>query len=256
MVGRANNPPHYFTMDYDFSKEQRIALQSLIDVGILKQIDIDKARWSDTYEYRELQEGRYGSAKCYTYTSHTKLGSMVLLTKEMKQLLNYYHMSHNPINFSVNVFKEANPGKIDYKYYSARYETATRYSSPVNPIYSEYHYDVRRFDRSDVHFKYIPTFFKKTSAYKILNTAEELKNEIDIDIANYNKFMEIAQPYYKDSELFDTLMKQKEEKQKEYLEIKYKYKAEINDIQSKLNELEAKIKTEFEKKLTLAQDFE
>ena len=56
-MGRANNPPHYFTMNYDyntFDNEKRAALQALIDVGILKSIDLDKARWYDTYEYMEM----------------------------------------------------------------------------------------------------------------------------------------------------------------------------------------------------------
>lgn len=247
-------------MNYDYNtwdKEKRAALQSLIDVGILKPIDIDKARWSDTYEYMELSKpGSFGSVKCYTYDSITKIGSMALLTKEMKQLLNYYHLSHNPIGFSVMVLKTERPGEIAYKHFSPRYEVATRYSPVPNPIYSPYTYDVRRFDRSDVHFKFIPTFFKKTGAYRYFKTAEDLRKEIDLDIANYNKFMKISEPYYKDSELFDTLMKQKKEKQDEYLKIKAKYKSELNSIQSQMNELEEKMKNEFERKLSLSEDFE
>ena len=260
MVGRANNPPHYFTMDYDYNtwdKEKRAALQALIDVGILKSIDLDKAKWYDSYEYMEMAKpGSFGSVKCYIYDTSTKFGSMALLTKEMKHLLNYYHLSHNPFSITVNVLKTERPGDIVYKYYSARYEVATRYSPVPNPIYSPYTYDVRRFDRSDVHFKFIPTFFKKTSAYKFFKSAEELRNEIDIDIANYNKFMKAADPYYKDSELFDSLMKQKKEKQNEYIKIKSKYQTEINSIQNQMNELEEKMKTEFERKLSISEDFE
>ena len=260
MVGRANNPPHYFTMDYDYNtwdKEKRAALQAMIDLGILKSIDLDKARWYDSYEYMEMAKpGSFGSVKCYTYDTATKFGSMALLTKEMKQLLNYYHISYNPFSITVNVLKTERPGEIVYKYFSARYEVATRYSPVPNPIYSQYTYDVRRFDRSDVHFKFIPTFFKITTAYKFFKSAEELRKEIDIDIANYNKFMKAAEPYYKDSELFDTLMQQKKEKQDEYLKMKSKYKTEINSIQTKMNELEEKMKTEFERKLSISEDFE
>ena len=68
--------------------------------------------------------------------------------------------------------------------------------------------------------------------------------------------MKAAEPYYKDSELFDNLMKQKKEKQDEYLKMKSKYKTEINSIQTKMNELEEKMKTEFERKLSISEDFE
>lgn len=231
------------------NKGKRAALQALIDVGILKSIDLDKAKWYDTYEYLEKSTG-FGPVNCYAYDTVTKLCSMALLTKEMKQLLNYYHISSNPFNIVVTVLKEERPGEIVYKYYSARYDGA------ANPIYLPYTYDERRFDRSDVHFKYIPTFFKKSSAYRCFKTAKELRKEIDIDIENYNKFMKIAEPYYKDSELFDTLMQQKKEKEAEYSEIKTKYKTEINSIQNKLNDLEEKIKTEFVKKMNIEQDFE
>lgn len=228
---------------------KRAALQALIDVGILKSIDLDKAKWYDTYEYLEKSIG-FGPVNCYAYDTGTKPGSMALLTQEMKNLLNYYHISSNPFAIVVSVLKSERPGEIVYKYYSARYEGA------ANPIYLPYTYDERRFDRSDVHFKYIPTFFKKTSAYRCFKTAEELRKEIDIDIENYNKFMKIAEPYYKDSELFDTLIKKKKEKEAEYSEIKNKYKTEINSIQDKLNDLEEKIKTEFVKKMNIEQDFE
>lgn len=231
------------------NKGKRAALQALIDVGILKSIDIDKVKWYDTYEYLEKSTG-FGPINCYAYDTGTKPGSMALLTKEMKHLLNYYHISSNPFNIVVSVLKSERPGEIVYKYYSARY------SQDLNPIYLPYTYDERRFDRSDVHFKYIPTFFKKASAYRCFKTAEELRKEIDIDIENYNKFMKIAEPYYKDSELFDTLMQQKKEKEAEYSEIKNKYKTEINSIQDKLNDLEEKIKTEFVKKINIEQDFE
>lgn len=237
------------------NKGKRAALQALIDVGILKSIDLDKAKWYDTYEYMEKSIG-FGPINCYSYDTVTKLGSMALLTKEMKHLLNYYHISSNPFTIVVTVLKSERPGEIIYKYYSARYEEATRYSPAPNPIYLPYTYDERRFDRSDVHFKYIPTFFKKSSAYRCFKTAEELRKEIDIDIENYNKFMKIAEPYYKDSEMFDTLMQQKKEKEAEYSEIKNKYKTEINSIQDKLNDLEEKIKTEFVKKINIEQDFE
>ena len=68
--------------------------------------------------------------------------------------------------------------------------------------------------------------------------------------------MKAAEPYYKDSELFDNLMKQKKEKQDEYLKMKSKYKTEINSIQTKMNELEEKMKTEFERKLSISEDIE
>lgn len=228
---------------------KRAALQALIDVGILKSIDLDKAKWYDTYEYLEKSTG-FGPVNCYAYDTCTKQGSIALLTKEMKNLLNYYHLSLNPFAIVVSVLKEERPGEIVYKYYSARYDGA------ANPIYLPYTYDERRFDRSDVHFKYIPTFFKKSSAYRCFKTAEELRKEIDIDIANYNKFMKIAEPYYKDSELFDTLIKKKKEKEAEYSEIENKYQTEINSIQDKLNNLEEKIKTEFVKKMNIEEDFE
>lgn len=234
---------------------KRAALQALIDVGILKSIDLDKAKWYDTYEYLEKSIG-FGPINCYAYDTGTKPGSMALLTQEMKNLLNYYHLSLNPFAIVVSVLKSERPGEIVYKYYSARYEEATRYTPKPNPIYYPYIYDARRFDRSDVHFKFIPTFFKKTSAYRCFKTAEELRKEIDIDIENYNKFMKIAEPYYKDSELFDTLIKKKKEKEAEYSEIKNKYQTEINSIQDKLNDLEEKIKTEFVKKMNIEQDFE
>jgi len=238
-------------MNNTFDKEKRAALQALIDVGILKSIDLDKAKWYETYEYLEKSTG-FGPIKCYAYDTGTKPGSMALLTKEMKKLLNYYHTSTNPFNIVVTVLKEERPGEIVYKYCSARYEDI----SAPNPIYVPYTYVERRFDRSDVHFKYIPAFFKKSWAYRFFKTAEELRKEIDIDIANYNKFMKIAEPYYKDSEMFDTLIMQKKEKEAEYSEIKNKYQTEINSIQDKLNNLEEKIKTEFVKKMNIEQDFE
>lgn len=251
MVGRANNPP-YFIMNNTFDKEKRVALQALIDVGILKSINLDKVNWYNTYEYVDNPHSTC-PIECYNYDTGTKLGSIALLTKEMKQMLNYYHLSHNPLMITAIVLKNERPGEIVYKYFSARY---SRYSPDLNPIYSPYTYDERRFDRSDVHFKFIPTFFKKTSAYRYFKSAEELRKEIDIDIANYNKFMKIAEPYYKDSELFDTLIQQKKEKEAEYSEIKNKYQTEIDSIQDKLNDLEEKIKTEFVKKINIEQDFE
>ena len=190
---------------------------------------------------------------------------MPFVTDKMKNLLKYYHTSNKPFNIAIVVpasyLEETQSLEKPYlfNYYSYRFNI----NEIVNrPNYIDYKFDERRFDRSDVHLKYMPAIFEQyeISHYKSFTTAIEVKNEIDKDINSFNKFMEVARPYItceKDN-IFTDLMKQKTDKTKEIDNIQSKLfekERELKEINYKIKVTDEKIKTEFIKKMSIEEDF-
>ena len=190
---------------------------------------------------------------------------MPFVTDEMKDMLKYYHTSNKPFKIAIVVpdfyIEETLSLEKPYlfNYYSYRFDT----NMIVNrQNYIDYKFDERRFDRSDVHLKYMPAIFEQyaLSRYKTFTTAIEVKNEIDKDINSFNKFMDVARPYIlgEKDDIFTDLMKQKTDKTKEIDNIKSKLwekERELNEINDKIKAIDEKIKTEFTKKMSIEEDF-
>lgn len=190
---------------------------------------------------------------------------MPFVTDEMKDMLKYYHTSSKPFNIAIvapaSYLEETQSLEKPYlfNYYSYRFDT----NMIVNrQNYIDYKFDERRFDRSDVHLKYMPAIFEQyaLSHYKTFTTAIEVKNEIDKDINSFNKFMDVARPYItgEKDDIFTDLMKQKTDKTKEIDNIKSKLwekERELEEINDKIKATDEKIKTEFTKKMSIEEDF-
>lgn len=238
------------------------AINNLKDVGIIKQsYNPERANaYMDKYYYInwEKNEGQMEGKFCVLDNPNI----MEIVTDEMKNLIKYFHIStKKPFNIAIFWPQDPTMPSIMYQYWSERYRCNDTYHK--FKIYQDYVYDNRRFDRSDVHFKYIPSLFVdvrhntwRSSWHKVFTDAESLKKEIDIDIEYFNRFMNIAKPYFEESSKFDELYKLKKQKEEELYDITNKLEQEIGDIKDKLSALEAKNKNEFVKKLDLASDFE
>lgn len=190
---------------------------------------------------------------------------MPFVTDEMKDMLKYYHTSSKPFKIAIVVpsNKLAGTQTLEkpylFNYYSYRFNT----NEIVNkPNYIDYTFDERRYDRSDVHLKYMPAIFEQyvPSHYKSFTTAIEVKKEIDKDIDSFNKFMDVARPYItgeKDN-IFTDLMKQKTDKTKEIDNLQSKLwekESELDEINNQIKLIDEKIKTEFTKKMSIEEDF-
>ncbi len=190
---------------------------------------------------------------------------MPFVTDEMKEMLKYYHTSNKPFKIAIVVpasyLEETQSLEKPYlfNYYSYRFNI----NEIVNrPNYIDYKFDERRFDRSDVHLKYMPAIFEQyeLSHYKSFTTAIEVKNEIDKDINSFNEFMDVARPYItgEKDDIFTDLMKQKTDKTKEIDNIQSKLfekERELEEINYKIKAIDEKIKTEFTKKMSIEEDF-
>ena len=238
------------------------AINNLKDVGIIKQsYNPERANaYSDKYYY--INWGKNESQMDGRFCVLDNPNIMEIVTDEMKNLIKYFHIStKKPFNIAIFWPQDPTMPSIMYQYWSERYRCNDTYHK--FKIYQDYVYDSRRFDRSDVHFKYIPSLFVDvrhncwgSSWHKVFTDAESLKKEIDIDIEYFNRFMNIAKPYFEESSKFDELYKLKIQKENELYDITNKIEHEISDIEDKLSALEAKNKNEFVKKLDLASDFE
>lgn len=190
---------------------------------------------------------------------------MPFVTDEMKDTLKYYHTSFKPFKIAIVVpasyLEETQSLEKPYlfNYYSYRFNI----NEIVNrPNYIDYKFDERRFDRSDVHLKYMPAIFEQyeLSHYKSFTTAIEVKKEIDKDIDSFNKFMDVARHYItgEKDDIFTDLMKQKTDKTKEIDNIQSKLfekERELEEINYKIKATDEKIKTEFIKKMSIEEDF-
>ena len=190
---------------------------------------------------------------------------MPFVTDEMKDMLKYYHTSSKPFKIAIVVpasyLKETQSLEKPYlfNYYSYRFDTNVIVNKPN---YIDYKFDERRFDRSDVHLKYMPAIFEQyeSSHYKSFTTAIEVKKEIDKDIDSFNKFMDVARPYItgEKNDIFTDLMKQKTDKTKEINNIQdklWKKESELEEINNQIKVIDEKIKTEFTKKMSIEEDF-
>ena len=96
---------------------------------------------------------------------------MPFVTDEMKDMLKYYHTSNKPFKIGVVVPSNCSDAVKSlekpylFNYYSYRYDTNTIVD---RPNYIDYKFDERRFDRSDIHLKYMPAIFESyySSHYK------------------------------------------------------------------------------------------
>ena len=240
-------------------------------VNELKEAGIIKTNYSTNriklYESRKNfhignKEFYYMDCRFYLFDNPN---IMPFVTDEMKDMLKYYHTSSKPFNIAIIVpdfyIEETLSLEKPYlfNYYSYRFDT----NMIVNrQNYIDYKFDERRFDRSDVHLKYMPAIFEqhKLSHYKSFTTAIEVKNEIDKDINSFNKFMDVARPYItgEKDDIFTDLMKQKTDKTKEIDNIQSKLwekERELEEINDKIKAIDEKIKTEFIKKMSIEEDF-
>lgn len=240
-------------------------------VNELKEAGIIKSNYSPNritlYESRRNfhigdKEFYYSDCRFYLFDNPN---IMPFVTDEMKDMLKYYHTSNKPFKIGVvvpsNCYDAVKSLEKPYlfNYYSYRFDT----NKIVNkPNYIDYTFDERRFDRSDVHLKYMPAIFEgyKSSHYKTFTTAIEVKKEIDKDINSFNKFMVVAKPYIsgeKDN-IFTDLMKQKTDKTKEINNLQdklWKKESELEEINNQIKLIDEKIKTEFTKKMSIEKDF-
>lgn len=190
---------------------------------------------------------------------------MPFVTDEMKEMLKYYHTSNKPFKIGVVVPSNCSDAVKSlekpylFNYYSYRYDTNTIVD---RPNYIDYKFDERRFDRSDIHLKYMPAIFESyySSHYKTFTTADEVKKEIDKDINSFNKFMVVAKPYIsgeKDN-VYTELTKQKADIVKAINTLQDKLwqkESKLAEINHQFEEIDEKIKTEFSKKMSIEEDF-
>ena len=240
-------------------------------VNELKEAGIIKTNYSTNriklYESRKNfhignKEFYYMDCRFYLFDNPN---IMPFVTDEMKDMLKYYHTSSKPFNIAIVVpasyLEETQSLEKPYlfNYYSYRFDTNKIVD---RPNYIDYRFDEKRFDRSDVHLKYMPAIFEQhaLSRYKTFTTAIEVKNEIDKDINSFNKFMDVARPYIsgEKDDIFTELMKQKTDKTKEIDNIQRKLwekERELQEINDKIKATDEKIKTEFTKKMSIEEDF-
>ena len=260
---RANNPPISFIMNMKNILEN--AVNELKDAGIIKtKYSTNRIKLCASRKNFNIGNKAFYYMDCWFYLFDNP-NIMPFVTDKMKDLLKYYHTSNKPFNIAIVVpasyLEETQSLEKPYlfNYYSYRFNI----NEIVNrPNYIDYKFDERRFDRSDVHLKYMPAIFEQyeISHYKSFTTAIEVKNEIDKDINSFNKFMEVARPYItgeKDN-IFTDLMKQKTDKTKEIDNIQSKLfekERELKEINYKIKVTDEKIKTEFIKKMSIEEDF-
>lgn len=190
---------------------------------------------------------------------------MPFVTDEMKDMLKYYHTSNKPFKIAVVVpsYELALPKPLEksyfFNYYSYRFDTNAYVDKPN---YIDYTFDKRRFDRSDVHLKYMPAIFESyySSHYKTFTSAAEVKKEIDKDVNSFNKFMEVAKPYItgdKDN-VYTELTKKKADMVNEINVLQDKLwqkQCKLEQINQQFVAIDEKIKTEFSKKMSIEEDF-
>ena len=260
---RANNPPISFIMNMKNILEN--AVNELKDAGIIKtKYSTNRIKLCASRKNFNIGNKAFYYMDCWFYLFDNP-NIMPFVTDKMKDLLKYYHTSNKPFNIEIVVpasyLEETQSLEKPYlfNYYSYRFNI----NEIVNrPNYIDYKFDERRFDRSDVHLKYMPAIFEQyeISHYKSFTTAIEVKNEIDKDINSFNKFMEVARPYItgeKDN-IFTDLMKQKTDKTKEIDNIQSKLfekERELEEINYKIKVTDEKIKTEFIKEMSIEEDF-
>ena len=241
------------------------AVNELKDAGIIKtKYSTNRIKLCASRKNFNIGNKAFYYMDCWFYLFDNP-NIMPFVTDKMKDLLKYYHTSNKPFNIAIVVpasyLEETQSLEKPYlfNYYSYRFNI----NEIVNrPNYIDYKFDERRFDRSDVHLKYMPAIFEQyeLSHYKSFTTAIEVKNEIDKDINSFNKFMEVARPYItgeKDN-IFTDLMKQKTDKTKEIDNIQSKLfekERELEEINYKIKVTDEKIKTEFIKKMSIEEDF-
>lgn len=242
-------------------------------VNELKESGIIKSNYSTSriklYEDRKnfhIGDNEFYYSDCLFYLFDNP-NIMPFVTDEMKDMLKYYHTTNKPFKIAIvvpsNMFSATKLLEKPYlfNYYSYRFNTNEIVNKPKN--YIDYRFDETRFDRSDVHLKYMPAIFEQynSSHYKTFTTAIEVKNEIDKDINSFNKFMDVARPYIKGEmdNVFSNLLKQKTDKTNEinHLQDKlWKKENELEEINDKIKEIDEKIKSEFVKKINIEKDFE
>ena len=245
--------------EYIYKEAFQKALDELKKVGIIKNnYSANRVNlWQSQQTYHNGErELNYGCCRAYCFANPNV---MPFVPDEMKKLLKYYHTTNTPFNITViipNDYNKVNKEIIYYNYYSYRFHH-NNYAD--RPIYVDYHFDSRRFDRSDVHLKVMPAIFEgyNASRYKTFTNVEDVKREIDKDLASYNKFMEVAKPYYTGTQ-YDDLMKLRKQKESEVSVAQHALwdkERELNQVKRDIEALDGKIKTEFTKKMAIEEDF-
>lgn len=259
----ANNSPLSFIMNMKNILEN--AVNELKDAGIIKtKYSTNRIKLCESRKNFNICNKAFYYMDCWFYLFDNP-NIMPFVTDKMKDMLKYYHTSNKPFNIEIVVpasyLEETQSLEKPYlfNYYSYRFNTNVIENRP-NYIY--YKFDERRFDRSDVHLKYMPAIFEHyaLSHYKSFTTAIEVKNEIDKDINSFNKFMDVARPYItgEKDDIFTDLIKQKTDKTKEIENIQSKLfekERELEEINYKIKVTDEKIKTEFIKKMSIEEDF-
>ena len=105
----------------------------------------------------------------------------------------------------------------------------------------------------------MPAIFEGYNAnrYKTFTNVEDVKREIEKDLASFNKFMEVAKPYYEGTK-YNDLMKLRKEKESEVSVAQHALwdkERELNQVKRDIEALDGKIKTEFTKKMSIEEDF-
>ena len=241
------------------------AVNELKEAGIIKSnYSINRIKLCESRKNFNIGNKAFYYMDCRFYLFDNP-NIMPFVTDEMKDTLKYYHTSNKPFKIAIVVpasyLEETQSLKKPYlfNYYSYRFDTNKIVD---RPNYIDYRFDEKRFDRSDVHLKYMPAIFEQydLSRYKTFTTAIEVKNEIDKDINSFNKFMDVARPYIsgEKDDIFTELMKQKTDKTKEIGIIQRKLwekERELQEINDKIKATDEKIKTEFTKKMSIEEDF-
>ena len=241
------------------------AVNELKEAGIIKSnYSTNRIKLCESRKNFNIDNKAFYYMDCWFYLFDNP-NIMPFVTDEMKDTLKYYHTSNKPFKIAIVVpasyLEETQSLKKPYlfNYYSYRFDTNKIVD---RPNYIDYKFDEKRFDRSDVHLKYMPAIFEQydLSRYKTFTTAIEVKNEIDKDINSFNKFMDVARPYIsgEKDDIFTELMKQKTDKTKEIGIIQRKLwekERELQEINDKIKATDEKIKTEFTKKMSIEEDF-
>lgn len=241
------------------------SVNELKDAGIIKtNYSINRIKLYESRRNFHIGNKEFYYMDCRFYLFDNP-NIMPFVTDEMKDMLKYYHTSSKPFKIAIVVpasyLEETQSLEKPYlfNYYSYHFDTNVIVNKPN---YIDYKFDERRFDRSDVHLKYMPAIFEQyePSHYKSFTTAIEVKKEIDKDIDSFNKFMDVARPYItgEKNDIFTDLMKQKTDKTKEINNIQdklWKKESELEEINNQIKVIDEKIKTEFAKKMSIEEDF-
>lgn len=252
-------------MNYNNNNYLELAVKELKESGIIKSnYSPNRIKLYESRRNFHIGDKEFYYSDCWFYLFDNP-NIMPFVTDEMKDMLKYYHTTNKPFKIGVVVPKNCSDAVKSlekpyfFNYYSYRFDTNANVD---RPNYIDYQYDSRRFDRSDVHLKYMPAIFESfaSSHYKSITNAIDVKKEIDKDINSFNKFMEVAKPYIsgeKDN-VYDELTKQKTdiEKQINTLQDKlWQKEIKLEEINQQFLAIDEKIKTEFTKKMSIEEDF-